>query len=141
MRDYSRVSILKFVLCADQIDLDGARILLLTDSALGSLFLLKVTVVTRIFPVTIHRSNSNFRNVDAWKCKGGDIDEECYIVLMSRVSMWMLKLLTFSGWRQRIINVLRLHRTGLYQTGLPHLYFECASGEYVDGKICIIILT
>lgn len=36
------------MLCADQIDHDGARMLLLTGSALGSILLLEVTIVTRI---------------------------------------------------------------------------------------------
>lgn len=100
------------MLCADQIDHDGTRMLLVTGSALDSI-LLEVTIGTRIFLVTMHRSYSNFRNVDGWKYRGGDIDEGCYIVSVLRVSMWMLKLLTFSGQRPRMLNVLRLHKTCL----------------------------
>ena len=89
--DVYKISILGFVLCADHIGHGGARILLLTDSPLGPIILPEVIIVARIFLVTIHKSHSNLGNVDVWKCMGHDIYEECHIVKILRVNMWMLK--------------------------------------------------
>lgn len=79
--------------------------LLVISSALGPILLPEVIIMARIFPVTSHRSYSNFGNVDAWTCMGGDIYEEYHIVTILRVNMWMLKLLMFSAWRSRMLQV------------------------------------
>lgn len=73
------------------IDHGGARMLLLTGSSLGPIILPDVIIVARIFLVTIHRSHSNLGNVAVWKCMGHDIYEDCHIVTILRVNMWMLK--------------------------------------------------
>lgn len=65
--------------------------LLLTNSPLGPLIRPEVIIVARIFLVIIHKSHSNLGNVDFWKCMGHDIYEECHIVTILRVNMWMLK--------------------------------------------------